>query len=111
MGARTQRQRAPHFIAGLGDGNVHEQPHITNDDVLATSQRLTPYIRKRASQSPPKVLPAIFTQDTFSDSGDASPADGPWQISAMVLLCLMGLLVGLFLHLVTDSSEKTPYPR
>ena len=33
-------------------------------------------------------------------------ADGPWQISAMALLCVMGLLVGFFLHLVQDSSEK-----
>lgn len=108
----TKRQRAPHFIAGLGDGNVHEQPRITNDDVFPASQRLTPYIRKRPTQQ--MVLPsprAIFTKDTFSDSGDPTSTDGPWQISAMVLLCLMGLLVGLFLHLVNDSAEKQQFPR
>ena len=110
----TKRQRAPHFIAGLGDGNVRNQPRLNNDDLFPASQRLTPYIRSRRTDKAVSYKASIFNKDAFSGSGDGIPTAattaGPWQISAMALLCIMGLLVGLFLHLVMDSTEKSSYP-
>ena len=112
----TKRQREPHFIAGLGDGNVRKPLRNTNDDFFPPEDKqLTPYIRSGRTQKALRDARQIFNKDHFSGSGDGITAtaatEGPWQISAMALLCVMGLLVGLFLHLVTDSAEKHPYPR
>lgn len=108
MAATYKRQR--HYISGLGDGHVHEKPR-TNVLFPDAPNRLTPYIRTRRAEATVKTLPtprAIFDAG-FSGSGDEDATEGPWRISAVVLLCLMGLLVGLFLHLVSDSAEKQPY--
>jgi len=113
----NKRQRAPHFIAGLGDGNVRKPLRgSTNDDFFPPEDKqLTPYIRSGRTQQALRDAREIFNKDAFSGSGDGLSAtassDGPWQVSAMALLCVMGLLVGLFLHLVTDSAEKNGYSR
>jgi hypothetical protein len=105
------RQRHPHFIAGLGDGNVQkslkEDHHLLDPDTQEA-----PYVRSGRTQKAFRNARDMFHEFPVSRDGIATPpvrgasADGSWQISAMALLCLMGLLVGFFLHLVHDSSEK-----
>lgn len=111
MGKKRQ-----HFITGLGDGNVRKPRRTTNDDFFTPEQqKMTPYIRAGRTQKVLRDAREMFKPESFSGSGDGitttAASQGPWQISAMALLCVMGLLVGLFLHLVNDSSEKQPYPR
>lgn len=109
-----KRRRTPHFITGLGDGNVHDQPRRVVDDLLATAKR-NQYLRSRKTANFDRVsLAPLLHRDTFSNSGDGIPQpasqDEPWQLTAMAILAVMGILVGVFLHLVTDSGKHS-YPR
>jgi len=108
----AKRPRNTHYITGFGDGHVREASLSLTDDILYRKSRR--YVRggKQAAPSLQKQFEEedrVYNLDVFQNShnenGRRVPlVQEPWLYSAMVLLAVMGLLVALFLHLVTDSS-------
>lgn len=48
----------------------------------------------------------VFQNSRSADGRGVAMVQEPWLYSAMILLAVMGLLVALFLHLVTDNSPE-----
>jgi hypothetical protein len=116
-----KRLRTPHFIAGLGDGDVHEHPHVNAQDLSARTKRTPLQHNIRLRNYNKALLPHHLTErpllerDAFSNSGDGVPhpasRSGPWQYTAMGFLAVMGILVAILLHLITDSSPERKHYR
>ncbi|KAL7536069.1 hypothetical protein ACHAWF_005353 [Thalassiosira exigua] len=72
---------------------------------------LMDYLRKGADRRA-----ALANQKDPIAPGDQAdnqqpPSDGPWQLSVLMLLGIMGVLVGLFIHFSTDPAGQTHYFR
>lgn len=105
-----KRPRTGHLIAGLGDGNVHNsksniKTKVGVDDLFLRRSNDRAHIR--GSRNHP-----ISLQDVYA-SGDGIPsADKPslmhtsWQYYVMALIAILGLLVAIFLQLVTDNAPN-----
>lgn len=124
----------PHF-AGLGDGNVNAQQGLRG----AGNNRKrkgwkggdrennlqVPLSRDEFEHSPRKDF-----RDRLDDLDDIDvmelmrkgalahrgsnqtlPPDGPWQLSVLMLLGIMGVLLGLFIHFSTDPNAHPSYFR
>lgn len=149
-------KQQPHYIAGLGDGNVH----APNDDATARGiwkrpgmPQSGPYVRTRnGGRTNDADVPWKRNERFRRERGDAAEGerddddeglvvlrspqdtskgefhgfgrgrhideyklghdrmndiqqtDGPWQMSILALLCIIGILVALFLWLITDQQ-------
>ena len=124
----------PHF-AGLGDGNVNAQQGLRGagnkrkrkgwkgDDRENNLQ--APLSRDESEHSPRKDfrvklddLDDIDVMDLMRKgalahrrSNQTLPPDGPWQLSVLMLLGIMGVLLGLFIHFSTDPNAHPSYFR
>jgi hypothetical protein len=118
MGTPTKRQRiGGHLIAGLGDGDAHKRkknlgpPGSTTDDLFrrrsGTSQRVA-YIRgTRNTRAKPFTLEEVYPSgDGIHSVHKPSVSPTSWQCYVMALIAMMGLLLALFLHLVTDNAPN-----
>jgi len=119
-------------LRGAGnERNIHRRPDVSdaeNDD-RAVSIRID-HPRSRSSQQHERMnvlddvevinilqkggdrratsIATTYKLDTIvRDAGmDQPAADGPWQLSVIMLLGLVGVLVGFFLHFSTDPYSK-----
>ena len=109
-----KRPRNTHYISGFGDGHVRDAALQMSDDLLYRKSRR--YVRgsKQAvslvdqkGEGEDRVYNLDAFQNSQSEDGrrDAMVQE-PWLYSAMILLAVMGLLVALFLQLITDNSPE-----
>ncbi|KAI2513527.1 protein kinase [Fragilaria crotonensis] len=105
-----KRQRAGHLIAGLGDGNVHNGN--INGKVKSDVDEL--FLRRSSAHMRGSRNQQTFSLEEVYPSGDGihsvhkpSMMQSSWQYYAMALIAMMGLLLALFLHLVTDSAPNS----
>jgi len=106
------------FIHSIYNANEQQQSprinvnneHQRIDDL--DDEELIDYIRKKGSNR--RVANKVHQKDSSTlhvihHNNDASDqqqqiTDGPWQLSVLMLLGIMGVLLGLFVHFSTDPS-------
>lgn len=105
-----KRPRAGHLIAGLGDGKVHNNNDRKDpgaDDLfLRRNNDHRAYVRGSRQ--------TFSIEEVYPSSGDGIQAvtknvvntPTSWQYYVMALIAMMGLLVALFLHVVTDNAPN-----
>jgi hypothetical protein len=109
MGKRPRTGHG-HLISGLGDGKVHNSVPNDNtknvDDLFLRRSKDKAYIRGSRNHQ-------AFSLEEVYPSGDGihsvhKPTSIPtsWHYYVMALIAMMGLLVALFLHLVTDNAPN-----
>ena len=121
---------ARHFAAGLGNGQIatnnqkglrgagnkrnnHHRPDVSDmesqqhermnvlDDVEVIN------ILQKGGDRRATSIATTYKLDTIvRDAGMGQPADGPWQLSVIMILGIVGVLVGFFLHFSTDPYSK-----
>lgn len=112
-----KRVRTPHYIAGLGDGNVK----IATDQKDAARHDLGAHLRKReddprlAAQQHAAQLSSERFDLYFKDLRDANAVHRigrhryratPWHLSAWSLVLTVIMLGALFLHILSDSQKS-----
>ena len=109
-----KRPRNTHYISGFGDGHVRDASLQMMDDLLYRKSRR--YVRgsKQAASLVDKKAEGedrVYNLDAFQNSQSEdgrrdAMVQEPWLYSVMILLAVMGLLVALFLQLITDNSPE-----
>lgn len=104
-----KRPRTGHLVSGLGDGNVHNPrtKDVVADDLFRRrGGNDRSYVRGGRSKT------FALDEAVYANSRDAGindiKAESPisWQYSIMALIAMMGFLLVLFLHLVTDHAPN-----
>ena len=101
-----------HFITGLGDGNVDRADTHNHDDLFY--RRSKERREAAALHNKPNIRGRSFTMDVSPNADGIasltpsaiSSIQNSWQYSVWALIAIMGLLVALFLHLVTDNAPN-----
>jgi hypothetical protein len=107
-----KRPRTGHLISGLGDGKVHnnniKDARTVDDLFIRRNNDHRAYVRGSRQ--------AYAVEEVVYPSGDAAAASKggasvtvpptSWHYYVMALIAMMGLLVALFLHLVTDNAPN-----
>jgi hypothetical protein len=116
-----KRPRTPHFITGIGDGNLSDKKKTNPADDLFELGKDTPnYIRSRHERERlirmEEAATAEHWRDVFGSADGtgrvtSSLASGPWQVSAFAILGFIVILSAIFLHVVSESSSEhgSPY--
>ncbi|KAL7471514.1 hypothetical protein ACHAXS_011816 [Conticribra weissflogii] len=82
--------------------------HRGNNNV-GDDEELLEYLRNVANRRDALVKkddPIVHTEKGAGNTPQHVAADGPWQLSVIMLLGIIGVLVGLFIHFSTDPSGK-----
>jgi hypothetical protein len=123
-----------HYAAGLGDGNIHMTKQqqqqqqglrgrkrgrgIDNDDFQSPFLRSVEHVNRndaeiRDGTSSSALDDHAVRPDVLSNHGirnantpSAVTSDGPWQLSVIMLLGIIVVLIGLFIHFSTDPSGQ-----
>lgn len=107
-----KRVRTPHYIAGLGDGNVKVIDQKKSRDWTSNIRRRGPDPRLAAQEHPALLSSERFDQyfkelqeaSSHRTTGRQRHAASPWHFSAWALLLTIILLGGFFLHILSDSK-------
>ena len=100
----NEQQQSPRL-----DTNVNNK-HLRIDDL--DDEELIDYIRKKGNrrvakkvhQKDSSTLHVIHHHNNDGSDQQQQITDGPWQLSVLMLLGIMGVLLGLFVHFSTDPS-------
>ena len=103
-----KRQRAGRLIAGLGDGNVHNEniKNKANAEVEELFLRRS-HIRGSRDQQAFSLEEVYPSGDGLHSVHKPSMMESSSQYYVMALIAMMGLLLVLFLHVVTDSAPSS----
>ena len=92
--------RSDHLRSHTSDTQQHERMNVL-DDVEVIN------ILQKGGDRRATSIATTYKLDTIvRDVGMNQPADSPWQLSVIMLLGIVGVLVGFFLHFSTDPYSK-----
>ncbi|KAL3826522.1 hypothetical protein ACHAXA_004359 [Cyclostephanos tholiformis] len=137
--ANTRRQKIHPHLAGLGDGNIDAQQGLrgSGNKRMRNGRKggdrkdhLQPPLSGDESGHPPgkdfrprldlddiDVMDLMrkgalaHTMQEIEGSNQPLAPDGPWQLSVLILLGILGILLGLFIHFSPDPNANSSYLR
>jgi hypothetical protein len=106
-GAALKRVRTPHYISGLGDGNVQVKQQLHQNPDFGFDK---PNIRRRHDQDRLAEQEHPLINERWDEYASNHPVarhkTKPWQFSTFPLLLTVVVLTALFLHVVSDAQRS-----